>query len=47
MHLKDLHLKAKRPKKAGLKIDKIKKEASVIIYDCDEGLKRLKKEMGE
>ncbi|MFC1667576.1 SDR family oxidoreductase [Candidatus Omnitrophota bacterium] len=44
--LKDLYLKAKRPKKAGLKIDKIKKETKTPLYNCEEGLKLLKKEIG-
>ncbi len=43
--LRDLHLKAKRPKKAGLKIDKIRKELDLSLYNCDEGLKLLKKEI--
>ena len=42
--LKDLNLKAKRPKKVGLKIDKLKKEIDVPLYNCDEGLRLLKKE---
>jgi len=45
--LKDLHLKAKRPKKAGLKIDKIKNETTVSLHSCEEGLNLLKKEIGE
>jgi len=43
--LKDLKLIAKRPKKSGLKIDKIKKEIKVLSYSCEEGLKKIKKEM--
>ena len=44
--LKDLKLKAARPPKGGLKIDKIKKEKIVKAYDCYAGLALLKKEMG-
>lgn len=43
--LRDLKLKAKRPKRAGLKIDKIKKEISAPLHSCDEGLRLLKKEL--
>lgn len=43
--LKDLHLKAKRPKKAGLKVDKIKKEMDVPLYNCEDGLRLLKSEI--
>lgn len=43
--LKDLKLVAKRPKKGGLKIDKIKKETSISPYECEKGLKLFKKEM--
>jgi len=39
--LKDLKLKAKRPKKGGLKIDKIKKENIVTLCNCEQGLKLL------
>ena len=46
VQLKDLKLKAKRPKKGGLKTDKIKKEKIVEPYDCYTGLTLLKKEMG-
>ena len=42
--LKDLGLKAKRPKKAGLKIDRIKKDIVLSLYDCEKGLDILKKE---
>ena len=45
--LKDLHLKAKRPEKAGLKVDKIKKEIDTSLYNCDEGLKLLRKDNDE
>ena len=41
--LKDLKLKAKRPKKGGLKIDKILKEKIIDVYDCKTGLMLLKK----
>ncbi|MBU1912706.1 MAG: SDR family oxidoreductase [Candidatus Omnitrophica bacterium] len=40
--LKDLKLKAKRPKKCGLKTDKIKKEKIIELYDCYIGLALLK-----
>jgi len=43
--LKDLKLKAKRPKKGGLKIDKVKKEGISETYDCKTGLMLLKKEL--
>ena len=43
--LKDLRLKAKRPKRAGLKIDKIKREVELSLYSCKEGLKEFKKEI--
>ena len=43
--LKDLKLKAKRPKKGGLNIDKIKTELGIKIYECEEGLELLKKEI--
>jgi len=43
--LKDLKLKAKRPKKGGLKTDKIKKEKIIEPYDCYTGLALLKKEI--
>jgi dTDP-4-dehydrorhamnose reductase len=43
--LKDLKLKARRPKKGGLKIDKVIKEKIAELYDCEEGLDMLKKEM--
>ena len=43
--LKDLHLKAKRPEKTGLKVDKIKKELDMLLYSCDKGLRLLKKEI--
>ena len=42
--LKDLGLSAKRPKKAGLKIDRIKKDIAPSLYDCEKGLGILKKE---
>jgi len=44
--LKDLKLKAVRPPKGGLKIEKIKKEKIIELYDCYTGLVLLKKEMG-
>jgi len=43
--LKDLKLKARRPKKGGLKTAKIKKEKIIEPYDCYTGLALLKKEM--
>jgi len=43
--LKDLKLIARRPKKGGLKIDKIKKEIRILPYSCEEGLKKFKKEI--
>lgn len=43
--LKDLHLKAKRPKKAGLKVDKIQKEVPLKLLDTREGLELFKKEL--
>lgn len=45
--LKDLRLRAKRPKIAGLKVDKIKKEIDTPLYNCDEGLKLLRKDNNE
>ena len=45
--LKDLKLKAARPPKCGLKIDKIKKENTVKTYDCKAGLKLLKEELSD
>ena len=44
--LKDLDLKAKRPKKAGLRIDMIKKDIAPSLYDCEKGLRALKKDIG-
>ena len=43
--LKDLGLKAKRPKKGGLKINKVIKEKIAKPYDCETGLAFLKKDM--
>jgi len=43
--LKDLHLKAKRPEKAGLNADKLRKEIGAPLYNCEEGLKALKREI--
>ncbi|HAZ10466.1 MAG TPA: hypothetical protein DCY56_05100 [Candidatus Omnitrophica bacterium] len=43
--LKDLKLKAKRPKKGGLKIDKVVKGKIAKPYDCKTGLAFLKKDM--
>ncbi|MDP6686137.1 MAG: SDR family oxidoreductase [Candidatus Omnitrophota bacterium] len=43
--LKDLRLKAKRPKLAGLKVDKIISETGLEMLDCDDGLERLKKDL--
>ena len=45
--LKDLKLKAKRPKKGGLNTDKIKKEKICESYDCKTGLILLKKELSD
>ncbi len=42
--LKDLKLKAKRPKKGGLKIDKIRKVIDIDLCDLDYYLKLLKTE---
>ncbi len=43
--LKDLELKAVRPPKCGLKIDKVVKEKMAKPYDCKTGLAFLKKDM--
>jgi len=43
--LKDLNLKARRPEKGGLKIDKVKKEKIADVCDCKTGLMLLKKEL--
>ena len=45
LKLKDLHLKAARPRKAGLKIDKLVKEIKIKPLNCKDGLKLLRKEM--
>jgi len=42
--LDDLHLKANRPYKAGLKVERIKKTIDVRLLNCMEGLMMLKKE---
>lgn len=42
--LKDLKLKANRPKKGGLKIDKVRKEKIVESYNCVTGLEFFKKD---
>lgn len=42
--LKDLRLKAKRPKRAGLRVDKAKSELDTPLYDCEKGLRLLKRE---
>jgi len=42
--LKDLKLKAKRPERGGLRINKIKKEKDIKAYDCKTGLMLLKKQ---
>ncbi|MDO8603485.1 MAG: SDR family oxidoreductase [Candidatus Omnitrophota bacterium] len=43
--LKDLELKAVRPSKGGLKVDKLIKEKIAKPYDCETGLIFLKKDM--
>ena len=43
--LKDLKLKAKRPKKGGLRIYKALKEKIAEPYDCITGLEFLKKDI--
>lgn len=43
--LDSLKLKAERPKKGGLRIDKVKKEKIADICDCKTGLMLLKKEL--
>jgi dTDP-4-dehydrorhamnose reductase len=43
--LKDLKLKAKRPKKGGLRIDKVLRGKIVESYDCRTGLGFLKKDI--
>jgi dTDP-4-dehydrorhamnose reductase len=43
--LKDLKLKAKRPKKGGLKIDKLKSEIDMHVAGIEEGLIELKGEV--
>ncbi len=43
--LKDLELKAVRPPKGGLKIDKVVKEKIAKPYDCKTGLTFLKKDI--
>jgi len=45
--LKGLELNARRPKKGGLRIDKIKKEKIADVYDCETGLMLLKKELSD
>ena len=42
VELKDLKLKVKRPKKGGLKIDKIRKAIDIDLCDLDYYLKLLK-----
>jgi len=43
--LKDLELKAKRPRKGGLKIDKVYKELKIAPKNCEYYLKLLKEEL--
>ena len=43
--LEDLKLKAKRPKKGGLKIDKICKALKIAPKNCEYYLKLLKEEL--
>jgi len=38
-------VKAKRPKKGGLKINKVKKEIKILPYGCEEGLRKFIKEI--
>lgn len=45
--LKDLDLKAKRPRKAGLDSSKIRVISKDILLSCEEGLNAFKKEMDE
>ena len=45
VRLETLKLKAKRPKKAGLRADKMIKEKIAKPYDCKAGLMLLKKEL--
>ena len=42
--LEDLGLKAHRPKRGGLKIDKIEKEIDGSLLNCREGLELFKEE---
>ncbi len=43
--LKDLKLKAERPKRGGLRMDRAKKEKITETYDCKAGLMLLEKEL--
>lgn len=43
--LKDLRLKAVRPKIGGLKIDKVVREAKVRSLSCGDGLRKLREEL--
>lgn len=43
--LKDLKLKAKRPERGGLRINKVKKEKNIKVYDCKTGIILLKKQI--
>lgn len=43
--LKDLRLKARRPRRGGLEIDKIKKEISIRPLNCKDGLGLFKEEL--
>ena len=40
--LEDLHLKARRPKKTGLKIDKVSRELKSGFFNCTDGLRLFK-----
>lgn len=43
--LKDLKLKAPRPKKGGLDISKMRRISKDTLLDCEQGLQRLKEEL--
>ncbi|MFA5389279.1 MAG: SDR family oxidoreductase [Candidatus Omnitrophota bacterium] len=45
VELKDLELIARRPKKGGLRVDKVMREKITVPYDCGTGLEFLKKDM--
>lgn len=44
VRLKDLHLKAARPKKGGLRVDKISKDLGLSLLDCRKSLELFKAE---